>query len=124
MTTLEGRKSLDQFYQEEKYVVVTAVSSHRIRYVMKIEDLQNLNTNVTLDEATAVEWALDTVTMQECDEFSQDWLGEQIVDTDVISKDEMLELFDRDNNYLKEWTTDYKIEHVRKCLKGKEVESR
>ena len=106
------------------YVVVTCISTHRMRYVMHKDDLRKLNTDIEPTEKDLVDWALDTVTMQECDEFSQEWLGEQIVDTDVISKDEMLELFDRDNDYLKEWTTDYKIEHVRKCLKGKEVESR
>ena len=63
-----------------------------------------------------VDWAQDTVTMQECNEFSQEWLGEQIVDTYECSEDEMLTFFDRDNDYLKGWDRDYKIQHVRRAI--------
>ena len=105
------------------YVVVTCISTHRMRYVMHKDDLRKLNTDMDPTEKDLVVWAQDTVTCQECEEFSQEWLGEQIVDTYECSEDEMLGFFDRDNNYLKGWDRDYKIKHVRKSLKGKEVES-
>jgi len=103
---------------DNDYIVVTAISTHRMRYVMHKDDLRKLNTDVTPTEKDLVDWALDTVTMQECEEFSQEWLGEQIVDHYECTEDEMLTFFDRDNDYLKGWDRDYKIEHVRKCLKG------
>lgn len=106
------------------YVVVTTVQTFRHRYVMHKDDLSKLNTDVEPTDKDLVDWALDTVTMEECEEFSQEHLGEQIVDHFECTEDEMLGFFDRDNNYLKGWSRDYKIEHVRKCLKGKEVESR
>ena len=44
------------------YVVVTAISSHRIRYVMHRDDLQKLNFEVPVD---SVEWANDIVSLEE-----------------------------------------------------------
>jgi len=101
------------------YVVVTCISSYRMRYVMHKDDLQKMNPDAEVD---MVEWANNTVNMEECDEFSQEWMGEYIVDNNLISEEEMLELFDKDNDYLKDWTKDKKIEWVRKQLDtGKDV---
>ena len=38
--------------------------------------------------------------MEEIDEFSQKSLGETILDTEWMEEDAVLELFDRDNDYL------------------------
>ena len=92
------------------YVVVTAISSHRIRYVMHRDDLQKLNPDLPVD---SVEWANDTVSSEECEEFSQEHMGEYIVDTVEMNEDDMLDLFDKDNECLSEWTKDQKIELVR-----------
>lgn len=102
------------------YVVVTTLSQFRIRYVMHKDDLQKLNPYV---EVEPVEWACDTVVSEEVEEFSQSCLREVITDTDTMTEDEMLELFDKDNDYLKDWTRDYKIEWVRKNLKGQDAHS-
>jgi len=99
------------------YVVVTTISQFRHRYVMHKDDLQKLNPDIPVNP---IEWACDTVTSEEAEEFSQYWLGETIIDTTTMTKDEMLELFDQDNDYLKDWTHEYKIEWVRKNLKGKD----
>lgn len=96
-----------------EYVVVTTISTFRHRYVMHRDDLQALNTE---SEVNPVEWAKDTVTCEECEEFSQLHLGEEIVDAHEMSEAEMLQLFDRDNDYLKNWTEEHKIEWVRKNL--------
>ena len=98
------------------YVVVTAISSHRMRYVMHKDDLRNLNPGTDPSDATLIDWAQDSVTMMECEEFSQMHIGENIVDVNTLTEDEMLEMFDRDNNYLKDWSREYKIEHVRGLL--------
>ena len=95
------------------YVVVTAISSYRMRYVMHRDDLQKLNPN---DPVNAIEWANDTVTMDECEEFSQEHMGEYIVDTVEMDEEDMLELFDRDNTYLGSWTKDQKVAMVRKSI--------
>ena len=95
------------------YVVVTAISSHRIRYVMHRDDLQKLNFEVPVD---SVEWANDIVSLEECEEFSQEHMGEYIVDTVEMNEGDMLDLFDKDNEYLSKWTKDQKIESVRKSI--------
>jgi hypothetical protein len=89
----------------EEYVVVTTISTHRMRYVIPMSKLQKMNEDCQVDP----KWALDVVTMQEAEEFSQIHLGEQIVDSAVMNEKEILNLFDSDNDYLKEWDNDYKL---------------
>ena len=104
------------------YVVVTAISSHRMRYVMHKDDLQKLNGDVNPTDHELGEWACDTVTMEQCEQFSQHWLGEQISDVYECDEDEMLTFFDRDNDYLSSWSRAYKIQWVRNLLKGQDDE--
>lgn len=101
----------------DDYVVVTTISQFRHRYVMHKDDLCKLNTSVAPTDAELVIWAQDVITCEECEEFSQHHLGEVITDMYTCSEDEMLAFFDCDNDYLKSWSQDYKIEWVRRCLK-------
>ena len=99
------------------YVVVTCISSYRMRYVMHKDDLQKLNTE---NPVNAIEWANDTVNMNECEEFSQKHMGEYIIDTVKMNEKDMLELFDKDNDYLSAWTKDQKLEWVRNNIVSKD----
>ena len=88
-----------------KLVLVDTISSHLIRYVVRVED----------DDPP--EYALDTVVLNESDpeklkEFSQKHIGYQISSHRVISEDEYLEIFDKDNDYLKSWSTEKKLEFI------------
>lgn len=91
---------------DKQYVIVTAISTHRMRYCVPLDDLRDH------DGTVDPKWALDSVTMQEVKEFSQDWLGEQIVDYRVVDVNGMLDQFDMDNDYLKGWTMAKKITWV------------
>ena len=97
---------------EERYVVVTTISSFRQRYCIPVSKLQELNTDVDITNSPLkqVEWAQDSVTAEEIKEFSQKWLGETILDTFILDEERVLQLFDRDNDYLKEWTEEKKLE--------------
>jgi hypothetical protein len=106
-----------KFMHTKEYVVVTAVTSYRMRYVMHRDDLQKLNPN---DPVNTVEWANDTVTMEECEEFSQEHMGEYIVHTAELDEAEMLVLFDKDNEYLRDWPASKVIAMVRSLLANKE----
>ena len=106
-------ESEDMDMKDKEYVIITAILSYRMRYVMHRDDLQKLNPSVPVD---AIEWANDTVNMNECEEFSQEHMGEYIVDTVEMNEEDMLELFDKDNDYLREWTKDQKIAMVRKSI--------
>ena len=98
--------------EKEKYVVVTATSTFRQRYCIPVSELQKMNTAVTLDADMALEWACDSVTMEEVNEFSQKWLGETIIDSVLLDEKQTLELFNADNNYLTTWTDAQKIEFL------------
>ena len=98
----------------ERYVVVTCVSTFRERYCVPVSELQKLNpeVDITNDPAKQIEWANDSVTMEEVKEFSQSHLGEQILDTFILDKERVLQLFNRDNDYLAGWTDQEKIDFI------------
>lgn len=102
--------------KNKDYVAVTTISMFRHRFVMHKDDLRKMNTDVNPTDKDLTDWAMDTVTMEECDEFSQNHLGEMITDTLECSEDDILTLFDRDNDYLSDWDTDKKIKWVRDTL--------
>lgn len=81
-----------------KYLV-EAVSMFRMRYVV---------------DAKCPDYAKDLVVMKEDDlkEFSQRHLDEIISDAREITNDEYLALFDKDNDYLKDWPEDRKFNFV------------
>lgn len=91
----------------DKYYVVTAISQYRMRYVVPAEDLK-------LDGHSEPEWAADAVTMNEVNEFSQAHLGETVLDVQEFSEEEVLTLFDKDNDYLKDWTKEQKLAYIKK----------
>lgn len=96
-----------------KYAVVTAVSTFRMRYVIPVDELRQMNpTFESFDDKTALDWAMDTVTCEDAVDFSQTHLGELILDTDIMTQEQVLELFDKDNAYLKDWSTEKKLNHI------------
>ena len=95
-----------------KYVIVTAISSYRMRYCIPVDELQELNVEVPV-EGREIEWAEDCVTCNEVVEFSQKHIGETIIDSEILTEEQILEKFDADNDYLKDWTREKKIEYVR-----------
>ena len=83
---------------EKKLYLVEVASTFRMRYVV---------------EAQCEEHALDEVVCNEHDsefkEFSQEHLGTQIFSSRELSATDYMELFDKDNSYLKSWTDEQKI---------------
>lgn len=83
--------------RETQLVLVECVSQFRQRYVVEVP-------------TGKAEWALDTVVMNEAEEFSQEHLGETIVSHRVITRDEVLNLCNKDNAYCSSWTDEKKFE--------------
>lgn len=102
---------------EGKYAVVTVVSSFKQRYIIPTEALQELNEDIDLDEELARVWAEEEVMSENVKEFSQHWLGETVIDVDLIKLEKALELMKKDNRYLTEgesaWTIDKQIQYIR-----------
>lgn len=94
-----------------KFVLVETISQYRMRYVIEVPDDHN-DREVP---CTAIQWAEDTVTMEEMKEFSQKWLGETIIGSREVTREEILKLVAEDNDYCNgkygtPWSDDKKIE--------------
>jgi hypothetical protein len=100
---------------ETQWVLVETVSTFRERYMVEVP--------VGIDRygKDKADWALDTVTLEEAKEFSQEHLGETIVSHRVVTKEEALAMCDKENEYAKVWNDEMKIkaffttmaEHIR-----------
>jgi hypothetical protein len=89
--------------KETQWVLVETISTFRQRYMVEVP----LGTdNYGKDKS---EWALDTVTMNEAEEFSQEHIGEQIISHRIVTKDEALTLCDKDNDYCSAWSEEQKV---------------
>ena len=88
---------------ETQWVLVEAISTFRERYMVEVP------IGVDRYGKDKADWALDTVTLSEAKEFSQEHLGETIVSHRVVTKEEALALCDKDNNYCSSWTEEQKL---------------
>jgi len=102
--------------KETQWVLVEAVSMFRERYMVEVP----IGTDRYGKDKS--EWALDTVTLSEAKEFSQEHLGETIMSHRIVTEEEALALCDKDNDYAKVWNDELKKktffttmdEHIRK----------
>ena len=88
---------------QTQWVLVETISTFRQRYMVEVPiGIDNYGKN-------KIDWALDTVTMEEAKEFSQEHIGELIVSHRVVTKEEALSLCDKDNDYTISWPEEQKI---------------
>jgi hypothetical protein len=89
---------------ETQWVLVETISTFRERYMVEVP--------VGIDRygKDKADWALDTVTLEEAKEFSQEHLGETIVSHRVVTKEEALAMCDKENEYAKVWNDEMKIQ--------------
>jgi len=88
-----------------KFILVDTISQYRMRYIIEVPDDHNEHEY----PCSAEQWAADTVTSEEMKEFSQLWLGETIVSTREITKEEIVPLCDKENNYCQSWDDEQKM---------------
>lgn len=84
-------------------VLVEAIMTFRMRYVVEVP-------------TEHPDYALDTVIMSDGNlkEFSQLALPENIISHRIIDKKSYLEIFDEDNDYLRGWSDEQKLEFINK----------
>ena len=92
-----------------EYVVLTAIQQFRTRYVVPVEDMEDC------DPETFIK---DSVTFGGVKEFSQLDLKENIIDVQIYDENNLLDLFDKDNDYLSGWTKEQKIKWIRNWEEG------
>jgi hypothetical protein len=84
----------------KKIVLVTTVSMFKHSYVF------------WEDKDTDSKGVLDFIGDDDVEEMSQEWMGEQIVNYRDIDIKEYLQIFDKENDYLKDWSSEKKISHI------------
>lgn len=104
----DGSFSITKLKKEKvktQWVMVECVSTFRNRYMVEVP--------VGIDDygKDKSEWALDTVTLEAAKEFSQEYIGEQIISHRVVTKEEALALCDKDNDYCSSWDESIKIKN-------------
>jgi len=82
-----------------KLVMVETVSSFKIRYVVEIPE--------DAPEELAHDYVLNS---NDPKEFSQKHISEEISGSRTITKKQYIKIFDEDNEYLKDWPEDAKLE--------------
>ena len=97
--------------KKRKFVLVECIDTFRKRYVVEIPE------DAKCDSIT---YARDSVAMEECVEFSQQYLGETIVSSREITEEEIIRMCDNDNEYAREWDIEKKIETFVTCPKQDE----
>lgn len=90
--------SISMIEPDTEWVLVDCISTFRTRYVVEVP-------------TGKIQWASTIVTCNEAKDFSQKHLGEQIVSSRVVSKEEALEICDNDNSYTVNWTIADKIKN-------------
>jgi len=88
-----------------KFVLVDTISQYRMRYVIEVPDDHNEREY----PCSADTWAADTVTTEEMREFSQLWIGESILSTREVTKEEVIVMCDKENEYCSSWSDEQKI---------------
>lgn len=82
-----------------KYLVET-VSIFRMRYVVEANNASDAKDEVTMNNDGNLR------------EFSQYHVDEMITSTREIDKTEYLRMFDEDNDYLREWDEEHKLDFI------------
>ncbi len=89
-----------------KIVLVETVSTFRHVYAVRLPD-DEPNENAVDD----VVWNAD-LPDSSLTEVTQNHIGEDIFSHHVVTEDEYIELFDRENGYLSEWPREKKLEFI------------
>lgn len=74
--------------EQLEYVLVETISIFRMQYLVQVPKGKK-------------EYALDTVTMNEANEFTQEWVGENLINARVVTTEQALEICDELNDYAK-----------------------
>ena len=87
-----------------KIVLVETVSTFRHVYAVRVDDQDPAD--YALDDVV-LNMGEDTIS-----EVTQNHISEDIFSYDVITENEYLEFFDRENDYLKHWPKEKKLEFI------------
>ena len=87
--------------KETDYYLVETISIFRMRYVVKAKSAEHASDEVVMNLGNT-----------EFKEFSQHHIDETISSTRKITREEVLELCDQDNDYLTSWSDEQKLKKL------------
>ena len=85
----------------KKLVLVEAISRHRIRYVVEVTSIEVEDEGLYVTRAAEI--ARNNIDNLDFEEFSQLYLGTDVVYSSVLPDELFIETFDKDNDYLASW---------------------
>jgi hypothetical protein len=91
---------------KKKLYLVETVSMFRISYMIEAESEEDASEEVMMNVSGDFD--------ENFYEFSQKHLDEVIVSTRQIKRKDFIDLFDKENDYLKSWDVDKKMEYINK----------
>ncbi|NDG30730.1 hypothetical protein EB118_11735 [bacterium] len=94
--------------KETDYYLVETISLFRIRYVVKAKSAEHASDEVVMNLGN------DNT---EFKEFSQHHLDEVVSQTKKMTREEVLELCDQDNDYLTSWSDEQKLKNLTNTIK-------
>lgn len=89
-----------------KIVLVETISTFRHVYAVRLPD-DEPNQNAIDDVVWNVDLPDSSLT-----EVTQNHISEEVFSHHVVTEDEYIELFDRENEYLREWPREKKLEFI------------
>ena len=93
-----------------EYVLVTTISHFRLKYAIPKEQFEALGYSEPIDTEKLSAY----LSQGNVKEFSQAHLGEQVCDVAIHTQEDMLKIFDVDNDYLAGWTDEQKIDWIQR----------
>lgn len=91
-----------------KYVMVDSISMFRMRYVVEVPD----DVEQGKYPCTPEDYAKDSVTCEDVREFSQEHLDEVISSVREVTKEEAIEQFKKDQDYLYSWSDEQIVKNA------------
>jgi hypothetical protein len=92
------------------YVLITTLSHFKLKYAIPEAAFAELGFSEPIDQQKL----LELINSGKFKEFSQTHLGEVLADVSQYTQEDMLAIFNEDNDYLSDWTTDKKVDYLDK----------
>lgn len=91
-----------------EYVVVTTLSHFKLKYTIPLAEFEQFDLGEPIDQQKL----LARVESGSIKEFSQSHLGEVVADVAVYDEQDIISVFDEDNNYLSGWSKEKKLDWI------------
>jgi len=96
------------------YALVTTISTVKTVYMVPLDEIRTEAPDVPLNDEYFLDWIRDSVTCEEVKDSGQQFLGENIMDSHLISETRAMQIFDSHNGGAGDWDLEQKKEFLRK----------